>query len=69
MSRVFNARHIKPRESLEATDNTQQRKLGLLDAPRRSTATAKAPTKRRKLGKKALQAAREMSQLLDAYDT
>jgi hypothetical protein len=60
-------RRNKPRESLKAAENTLQRKDGLVDASRRSMATAKAPAKRRKPGKKALQAAREMSQLLDAY--
>lgn len=55
-------------ESIEAAENTQQRKDGLLDAPRKTaTAKAKAPAKRRKPGKEALQVAREMSQLLDAY--
>lgn len=42
------------------SDTSQQRRDGLLDAPK------KAPA-RRKPGKKALQAAAEMSQLLDAY--
>ena len=57
----------KLRESLKAAENTQQRKDRLLAGPRRSTATAKDLAKRRKLGKKALQAAREMSHLLDVY--
>jgi hypothetical protein len=53
----------KPRESLKTAENTQRRRDGLLDAPRK----AKAPAKWREPGKKALQAAREMSQLLGAY--
>jgi hypothetical protein len=58
----------KPRESLKAAENTQQRKDGLLVVPKRSTtATVKGPAKRCKPGKKALQAAQEMSQLLDVY--
>jgi hypothetical protein len=57
----------KPRESLKAAENTQQRKDGLLDMPRRLPTTVKGPAKRCKLGKKTLQVAREMSQLLDVY--
>jgi hypothetical protein len=44
-------------KSIKAAENTQQRKDGLLDTPKKAKA----------LGKKALQAAQEMSQLLDAY--
>ena len=61
----------QPKESLKATENTKQQKDGLLEAPSKAKAKGKekekAPPKRRKLGKKALQARREMSQLLDAY--
>ena len=41
--------------------------LRILSSGKKAKAKAKVPAKRRKPGKKALQAAREMSQLLDVY--
>ena|SRR5579871_5737314 len=54
-------RRSKPKKSLKAVENSQQQRDWLL-GPK-----AKEPVKRRKPGKKALAAAAEMSQLLDAY--
>jgi hypothetical protein len=56
-------RRSKPRKSLKAIENSQQRRDGLLGGGPK----AKELAKRRKPGKKALAAAAEMSQLLDAY--
>jgi hypothetical protein len=53
----------KNRSIFECIHHGKKTKDGLLDAPKKT----KPPAKRRKPGKKDLQAAREMSQLLDAY--
>ena len=61
----------QPKASLKAAENTQQQKDGLLGAKAKTKVKGKerekAAPKRRKLGKKALQARLEMSQLLDTY--
>lgn len=57
-----------PQNSLQAANNSQQQRDGLLETSRKGKEKAKEP-KRRKPGKKALQAARGMSQFLDNYQT
>ena len=65
-SRIDPRRNL-PWESFKAAENTQQRKDRFLHVPRKMMVSMKVLAKRRKPGEKALQAAREMSQLLDAY--